>query len=807
MKSNVVGFGLVLALVLAAGLSRAAAQRQSDLFKADTVSRQDNVGSVHLAIIGVKHLDEVVDELQPKFEMNEKLALESSVPITLAYYNEMISSFLVALKIAPAISSSSTLNTVNLTNEVGTTNSVTTDKTEPGDLSKAPDKAAAHPSLRDGKIPEGALGMDASTRYQAARTLFQEIKLMNRALKDFPRRKDFEPYVVTLQVTLLPYQRGLPYDAYGSVAFFSGLTKAGSLFSHVQPVAQKDWPALAFVATAAMRSPPFSQALAEYRRQFTELTNRVARLPEVVKVAAIPLVKGADSAIGIFESKMEVVDDNQARAVAADKAQEALHDLEDSYNKVVDVTAPQVEANPAVVPLLTTDSLEASDNDRILNQIRQFNFAVAAMYSGVGASLGADYFKQNLQAVNGRDLNGLLTLGRLSENALSVRLGAMNQSRSEFAMVPRTHTIALIVQAPNITTNLRVVARTTFRDARTGRELCARRPEVVEEQLREILRRYDAGVKAGKVKSAPFVQAVEGNSYDQFYDALSKVPKATTLTNYADVLWLEVARLWTGSQYAQAFAALSGPLKPAFKHPDQLAILLDDGKSTSVTLRGGEKINAAKLAVELLIGRGQETNQILAETVEVADSGAVIRAKFPSLKQQELLKEQEIKDYNLPASRAARAGLNLSVQLRTGTTNWTSTNLWLSTTKPEPDPMPVLIKIVRASGNLFSGGQSTQIVSIVIATNSGFVSKKSFLEVSGGWVAKAESSEGAIELTRSNGTYPVVKPGEVQFSLVNLSPYEDVKFFVCNDKAERISPQPLTAVKVIPTLLLGGERK
>ena len=58
-------------------------------------------------------------------------------------------------------------------------------------------------------------------RHSAALALYQEVTLLNRYVRAAARRAGYRPYIVRLQVGLIPYHRKLPYDSYTEVSFFT----------------------------------------------------------------------------------------------------------------------------------------------------------------------------------------------------------------------------------------------------------------------------------------------------------------------------------------------------------------------------------------------------------------------------------------------------------------------------------------------------------------------------------------------------------------------------------------------------------
>ncbi len=136
---------------------------------------------------------------------------------------------------------------------------------------------------------------------------------------------------------------------------------------------------------------------------------------------------------------------------------------------------------PIVVPLLVTDNIESA-NDAVS---AQFIAELAAALSG--ASQGVAFGGQ-LQSLNDRinkaaasERNALRTVARLGQNAIRVRFGATLQAgptgRKDYELLPRTHTISLLVLVPHDAMQadqavpLGIVARTVLKDVRRGEQL------------------------------------------------------------------------------------------------------------------------------------------------------------------------------------------------------------------------------------------------------------------------------------------------------------------------------------------------
>ena len=147
-----------------------------------------------------------------------------------------------------------------------------------------------------------------------------------------------------------------------------------------------------------------------------------------------------------------------------------------------------------VLPMVATDNLERQQVARSTDSVRRLALALVATAGNVGASGGFARTRQELERTEGRDANSLLTISKLSEDTVRVRLGAVQSPRYGYVTVPRTHNVSLVVvyrpcpkSVPADATvqasdrpgrddgdrakTITAVTRTTFRDAMTGRAL------------------------------------------------------------------------------------------------------------------------------------------------------------------------------------------------------------------------------------------------------------------------------------------------------------------------------------------------
>ena len=190
----------------------------------------------------------------------------------------------------------------------------------------------------------------------------------------------------------------------------------------------------------------------------------------------------------------------------------------------------------------------------------------------------------------GLDLNSVLTVARVSANTLRVRLGAMQQGSTEYAMIPRTHNVTVLVMLPpGAAGYLQLMARTTMVDVHTGAALPDRTSEEVETLLAEVGVRYGVPDTSLLAELLDFAQQ---NDTKSFFEA---VPDGVS---HPKGLWVDLVRVRIGSQWETTVVDLGlAAAKPVGKKKpetmtadlplDQAITLEDNGTECTATLSGG----------------------------------------------------------------------------------------------------------------------------------------------------------------------------------------------------------------------------
>ncbi|MEM7164746.1 MAG: hypothetical protein AAF581_04740 [Planctomycetota bacterium] len=531
----------------------AAASGCVELYNARRVDRQHEAGSVHFAVLSVAPWDEFADALQPNFRLTEEEALTMVVPSTRMLEESLMSVMQASVGTADAKS----LMTERRTTEerVGSGGGSRTVDTTERDLSPSeirPKAAVDLSNVSSGQprvsVLDRPTGIDPMMQYWAATALFQEVQLLNQYIEAAAVRTGFIPYVVRLQVSLMPSARNEPYDAYCTLSFFS-----------TQPEAER--------------------------------------------------VDGMDPEPGSTVTML--------RGGSIDELPMAAR-----------------KGTPQVVPLMSTDNLEATMHSRTIENLQQFATAISAVTGGAAGTADGQAFRREQQGVVGRDLNSLLTVARVSDNSVRVRLGASQSATSNYAMVPRNHSITVLLMLPEgVGQTVQVVAKTVMVDAETGEELAERTSREVRAKLHRVATRYELP-RNSAATLRDLLALAQRNDQKAFFAALPEVLPAGF--GHGKSLWLDLVSLMVGSQYAATEFEVPHPSTDELDGgdlPTQTALLLDDGGSESILVLQGTGLRAVAKEITAVLRATDESRDLpfVPASIEAKDRGRRLQFRFPSL--------------------------------------------------------------------------------------------------------------------------------------------------------------------------------
>lgn len=216
-------------------------------FAANVPSSQDKAGSAHVAVLSIAPWEEYVAALQPTFPMDETRALSEAIPNTLGVDRRTSDALSAGLKVAlPTTATTATSQTSNAAAATAiTTGGATVDTASSRSATESSETRAQQPGLVSGvsdivipragdparptaNILDAALSIDPFVRYNVATSLFQEVRMLQRYVRDAIIGTNQRGYVVRLQVTLMPAKRDLRMDAYSTLSFFGAGTGKGN---------------------------------------------------------------------------------------------------------------------------------------------------------------------------------------------------------------------------------------------------------------------------------------------------------------------------------------------------------------------------------------------------------------------------------------------------------------------------------------------------------------------------------------------------------------------------------------------------
>ncbi len=521
--------------------------------------KQHEAGSVHVSVLSVARWEDYVHALQPAFELTENEALKLVLPTTRALEESYVDAVRGGISGSAGKREASRKDVTTVTQDETPDGGTSTTESQKTEEDQSPNVSRNNsPLILNRSNPPGFLrspelevkpDSDPLLQFWSATALYQEVQLLNRYIKDAAVRDGFTPYVVRMQVSLMPTARHEPYDAYCTVSFFS-------------------------------QSDPLEESEAGSE------SAREARGPSTT------LLRGLDWQPEAIEKR-----------------------------------------TPQVVPLMVTDNLEATLHSRTEDKIRQMAGSLLFLSGSVGASADLDSVMSQFQRVFGKDLNSLLTVGRVTDNTIRVRLGAAQEAAGSYAMVPRTHNISVLLMIPEgVTPTVDLVARTVMVDALTGTALEDRKESEVQIRIQEVLSKYAiTGVSEEKIRE--LVGLTQKN--DQYGFAKMIRQELGADFTYEKSLWVDLVLLMVGSQYGSTqFDLPSRPDvdSPRDYFPRQTVFLSDDGHSrTQGTLRSVRAVSADDISATLYIPYQGRDIPLLAEEVEMDVATGDVLLVFPSL--------------------------------------------------------------------------------------------------------------------------------------------------------------------------------
>lgn len=536
------------------------------------VRNQDEAGSVHTTVVNVVEWDKVKEDLEANFPMDETIAINDSIPTTLYEQQQLIDAMKLTLKLA-----------------------LPTATFEESDEESVSSSSSTTETTTDGKVTSTATDTTSSSSSSTE--------------SESKKSGDIES---------VPDSDSLAGDSPASLKEpLSGIIDKDPL------LVRKN--AISLLQSVRLLNRSIEDAVTRTNHKAFVVTLQHTLMPYARQQ---PLDAFATT---IFFTPTSV--DGSAKPYPTSlKSMKPDGSVSNQVNNQVDCKKSIRFGNPVVVPLLATDNLEASSQNRSSNFIRQFGLGVSAVVEGVNGQFSVDRFKQNVESIAGEDLNSIVTVGSISENAVRVRFGAMNQGSTRYAMVPRNYNIHLLVLVPEChaikeKAMLQIMNRTGFKNAQTGEELASRSQRDVRRKLKEAINSLELDRDTrGKVREQQetLLNHMLADEYHEFVDLVTEL----NIAEKAQPLWLELTEIRLGSKYSGTVFQLPRPKgsPPAPEFYSQSVLLYDNGVQGKTKIfgnnLGGSRFHSSFKYGDL---------KIVSSSAEVSSGKDHISITYPSL--------------------------------------------------------------------------------------------------------------------------------------------------------------------------------
>ena len=763
---------------------------------------QSKAGSVNLAVTLVAPWATFVESLKPgllQLHGHETLdgdsAYKTVIPQTNVLEEKLLDALGVSAKLGLPTSSITRSATSSDNDGTVTGSSSVTKERGPG---TPPECTGAELATKSASgqpgVPEGSrtVAKDPMLAYNAATALYQEVQLLNRYVQNAAQKHGYYPYLVRLQIGVMPNARSQPYDVFTTLSFFPEADDVLALKSQLDRIKTL----LSNKSVEIGHEKKFKATLEGIANNPAELKKQQLNPKDVEKK-----LDGSKARLNRLNEEYKGYDTEQ-RSIAQ------------RYNVARNMKGVITELRKAyVLPLLVTDNLEGTLRSRSAETLRQLSFALSFLIQGFAGNVGLDKVSDKLKSALGTDINGLLTVGQVNDNSILVRLGAARQPGSDYGIIPRTHNISLLLMVPNEFANgenfdpsVKVVGRSTFRHATKGTPLKKRDFRAEHTEVAAALAAIYPELSKGKNDEEPKVKLSEDDTHDllgyifrnDFPGFQNHLTRTLQLKKApARVAWIVVTENLLNSELSGANFDLPRRVVAALPgNTAQAVLFLDDGKSAMVTrLTGGRGMVPERMqaALELgLEGVGAKL-PIFAKKIEVGDGGRNPVLTFDSAKAWnvgKLVKTGNKLSANLFLCEDTTDGWHVAGNGKKCDNNKIGpfTNIYYRLSEPPPpDPLFKLIQPTKVLTMATGEVSVTTTVHLVAKREKGKlvpdadkkVLAKVRFTVEGGDVtafkvtrAKTDGTAETADVAPVGGDYVVAPDGIVYMTVSNIAPKE-----------------------------------
>jgi hypothetical protein len=191
------------------------------------------VGGVYLSVMSVTPWYECKKDLQANFKLTEAQALDNVALTSQLDESQAMNAFNAALNIGLSLPSGSSNSGSGTTSSGSSSAQGSSTSASSGSSSSSTTPANSSSTSANPSPPSRAFDLttdmmgkavpiDAIMKYNLAASLFQEIKMINRVVSDAAIRRNYTPYIVRLQISVLPDFDEFPKrtDVEATLSFF-----------------------------------------------------------------------------------------------------------------------------------------------------------------------------------------------------------------------------------------------------------------------------------------------------------------------------------------------------------------------------------------------------------------------------------------------------------------------------------------------------------------------------------------------------------------------------------------------------------
>lgn len=333
---------------------------------------------------------------------------------------------------------------------------------------------------------------------------------------------------------------------------------------------------------------------------------------------------------------------------------------------------------PVVVyPLLATDTFESRSASQISEAIRQAALEIGGVVSQIGLAVGGNRSSSNLDAITGRDTNSLISVGRVTDSTVRIRIGAQYQATNEIVMVPRSFNVSFVVvsrwdeskkDGGSNVNGLSAVSHTEIYDLANEKISKKRNPSLLAQDVVNRVNTYgygssfncdcrntqnDLSVSVKKEKFGtpfyecirpdtkklhidPYLQLLRSVDFGDYQGAAQCLGSVSNTISQPDYEWEKMRRLFSDLLEIEAYTRSSTMLIPFPKVAKPLlpasyrTIVVSEKEDThqfQVTVNGGKLLSAHKLIALLQPSRFE--GEVSATSITVNDDATSLTLIFP----------------------------------------------------------------------------------------------------------------------------------------------------------------------------------